>query len=211
MDEGPLTHRADRLQGGMHASSSRRNKTCIPLCKPVLPGAVSLHVQGEYGPFSESDVIHLAPTDEEREGRRKELIKRRDLARQAKKDAKRMSKKKARGEEPSGGETGTAKNEAKGAHKEDGDGVEAAKGGGDHKTGKRRRRSEKEACRGGDAGPRGSSGATAPQSSGVAGAAAQAVEDAKQSSAVYASLFGKKEVSNEHLFIATAGHRYNLG
>lgn len=78
----------------------------------------------------------------------------------------------------------------------------------ERKRKKKRRRAERAA----EAAAGAAGGASAgPNSSRVAGAAAKAVKKNKESSAVYASLFGTKKVSNEHLFIATAGHRYNLG
>lgn len=81
----------------------------------------------------------------------------------------------------------------------------------ERKRKKKRRRAERAAA---EAAAGAGGGASAgPNSSRVAGAAAaaKAVKKNKESSAVYASLFGTKKVSNEHLFIATAGHRYNLG
>lgn len=171
-------------------------------------------MQEEYGPFSGNDIIHLAPTDEEREGLRKELLAKRELARQAK-HAKKLSKKNARRDRAS---TTTASSSSTPANRTSdkktngdhvkGDGDESGHVSGEQRKGKRRKRDRGESATSGAGGALSVAGA---DSSRVAGAAAQAVEANKQSSAVYASLFGKKNVSNEHLFIATAGHRYNLG
>lgn len=95
----------------------------------------------------------------------------------------------------------------------EGEGAERAQGeedaAGERKRKKRKRRAEKEAAAAAVAAQGGAS--AGPNSSRVAGAAAEAVKKNKEGSKVYASLFGKKGVTNEHLFIATAAHRYNLG
>lgn len=76
----------------------------------------------------------------------------------------------------------------------------------EHKRKKRVKRAEKAVA------AAAAGGASAgPDAAKAASAAAQAVQQHKEKDAVYASLFGTKNVTNEHLFIATAGHRYNLG
>lgn len=172
--------------------------------------------QEEYGPFGESDIIHLAPTDEEREERRKALVASREAARKAK-AARKLAKKSARRDQSStiadassnaaqeGSRGPDMKASSDGMGGGDGKGKATEEVGSERKKGKRRRREESGEAVAATPVPSG------PESSRVAGAAAQAVEKSKQNSAVYASLFGKKKVSNEHLFIATAGHRYNLG
>lgn len=191
--------------------------------------------QEEYGPFTEEDVIPLAPTDEEREVAKRALLAKRERARAAK-SAKKALKKSARREKsvaaaaaaatsastsssssgalhasgsahPSLGDEANEGHAERGKGKREGEVQESAEHAAriEHKKNKRRKRAERGAAAV-------TGGASAgPDSARLAGAAAEAVQKNKESSAVYASLFGKKDVSNEHLFIATAGHRYNLG
>lgn len=177
--------------------------------------------QEEYGPFTEDDIVPLAPTDEERETLKRQLIAKRERAHLAKK----ASKKSARREKAAAAAAASASSfpspaagaapdrikptngVAGGEAAADGLHMEGKGGGdaGERKKSKKRRRAEREAAAA-------AGGASAgPDSSRVAGAAAEVVKKSKESSKVYASLFGKKDVSNENLFIATAGHRYNLG
>lgn len=181
-------------------------------------------------------MIPLAPTDEEREDLKKQLIKKRELARLAK-EAKKSSKKSARREKAattaaaksaSSHSAGAASTSAAGGPHASlhgkpsavgdetnekigrsgaGEEQETADDRNERRKNKKRRRAEREAAAAAATGHT----SAGPDSARVAGAAAQAVEKHKQNDAVYASLFGKKDVSNEHLFIATAGHRYNLG
>lgn len=163
-------------------------------------------LQEEYGPFTEADIVRLAPTDDEREARKKDLISKREKTRLEKRKKKTAKRDKATaaaaGEGPSLS-SAPSKAIAVASTSPRGDGHEGAM----HvDKGKKRRRVDKgggrETSKGGDAGGKGSSE--------VARAAAEAVKKNKEGSKSYASLFGKKEVSNEKLFIATAGHRYNL-
>ncbi|CAN0426355.1 unnamed protein product [Pylaiella littoralis] len=196
-------------------------------------------LQEEYGPFTEDDIVGLAPTDEEREVLTRKLIAKREQARLAKKSSKKSAKReKAAGAAAAAGSTratsssssslsskkGAASSGGAGADDYDVDGkpgapaggdareddAVAAAAGGERKRSKRRRRAaEKDAAKAAAAAANGAS--AGPDSARLASAAAAAVEKNKEGSKVYASLFGKKDVSNEHLFIATAGHRYNLG
>lgn len=186
-------------------------------------------LQEEYGPFTAEDVIPLAPTDEEREAATRALLAKRELARAAK-SAKKASKKSARREKsataaaissssssrrPASGDANVSLVQDKGESEQGGKGDGEMQGAAEHaarsehKRNKKRRKAERDAAAAA-AVERGGASA-GPESAKLAGAAAQAVQKNKESSAVYASLFGKKNVSNEHLFIATAGHRYNLG
>lgn len=92
---------------------------------------------------------------------------------------------------------------------EEGGAVADVAGGETKKSKRRRRAAEKDAAAAAAIAANGAS--AGPDSAKLADAAAEAVKKNKEGSKVYASLFGKKDVSNEHLFIATAGHRYNLG
>ncbi|CAM9112238.1 unnamed protein product, partial [Hapterophycus canaliculatus] len=187
-------------------------------------------LQEEYGPFTEDDVVRLAPTDEEREVVKRQLISKREQARLAKKASKKSAR---RGKEQAaptvavtalgaGAATSPSSSSPKnsatagGIIDADNDVKSSAKKGdgdassGERKKNKRRRRAaEKDAAVAAAIAAKGAS--AGPNSARLAGAAAEAVKKNKEESKVYASLFGKKDVSNEHLFIATAGHRYNLG
>eukprot|EP00904_Undaria_pinnatifida_P011047 jgi/Undpi1/7072/HiC_scaffold_22.g09546.m1 len=177
-------------------------------------------LQAEYGPFTESDIVHLAPTDEEREIMTRQLIAKREQERVAKKSSKKNARREkaaasvsaaaaAATSSSSPGKSGTKLDARKpSAVGDEGEGG-AEDAAGERKRKKRKRRAEKEAAAAAVAAQGGAS--AGPNSSRVAGAAAEAVKKNKEGSKVYASLFGKKGVSNEHLFIATAGHRYNLG
>eukprot|EP00752_Nemacystus_decipiens_P013813 g12263.t1 len=185
-------------------------------------------LQEEYGPFTEDDIVRLAPTDEEREVMTRQLIATREEAKKAKM-AKKASKKSARREKSAASAaTASPGNYPSGDVADDGgDGddrpgkpraeevtaraEEDGKGGQKKKTKRRKmqRAAEKDAAVAAAAAANGAS--AGPTSTKLANAAAEAVKKNKEDSKVYASLFGKKDVSNEHLFIATAGHRYNLG
>ncbi|CBJ28952.1 conserved unknown protein [Ectocarpus siliculosus] len=178
-------------------------------------------LQEEYGPFTEDDIVGLAPTDEERETRTRQLITKREKARLAKKSSKKSARRektaasakagatKSSSSPPSAG-AGVIGEQPSKPSASTGDEAQEDAAGGESKKGKKRRRAlEKEAA---SAAAVAANGASAgPNSARLAGAAAEAVKKNKEASKVYASLFGKKDVSNEHLFIATAGHRYNLG
>ncbi|CAM9132374.1 unnamed protein product [Scytosiphon promiscuus] len=186
-------------------------------------------LQEEYGPFTEDDVVRLAPTDEEREVMKRQLIARREQARLAKKSSKKSARREkdkaaatvrvtaaGAGASASPSSPQSTKRSAIGVAAADdaatpittkGEGEESR---GERKKNKRRRRAaEKDAALAAAIAANGAS--AGPDSARLAGAAAEAVKKNKEDSKVYASLFGKKDVSNEHLFIATAGHRYNLG
>ena len=188
--------------------------------------------QEEYGPFTEADIIRLAPTDDEREARKKALISKREkvrLAKKAKKSARRDKASTASAERETSSSPSLSKYGAVSSLTDAGDGKtvsgipgqcigksvripgsEASKS----TSSRKRRKINKEALARTGAGGGTSEGhigaSTGQGSSGVARAAAEVVKKNKEQSKSYASLFGKKDVSNETLFIATAGHRYNL-
>ncbi|CAM9868016.1 unnamed protein product [Laminaria digitata] len=189
-------------------------------------------LQAEYGPFAESDIVRLAPTDEERETMTRQLIAKREQARLKKKSSKKSARREKAATAAAAAAATTSSSSSSSSRKSantlpsaavagKGGGVEPSAAGagggaegdedaaGERKRKKRKRRAEKEAAAAAVAAQGGAS--AGPNSSRVAGAAAEAVKKNKEGSKVYASLFGKKGVSNEHLFIATAGHRYNLG
>lgn len=171
-----------------------------------------MYSQEEYGPFKEDDVVRLAPTDEERETLIRQLIAKREQARLRKRKCKRSDRRTkdaaavAASSHTSPGDTlnpDTPRCEKEDTHRRE---VDADR---ERKNGKKRKRKEKAGAAAAAAAAGGAS--AGPDSSKVADAAAAAVQKNKEGSKVYASLFGTKNVSNEHLFIATAGHRYNLG
>lgn len=185
--------------------------------------AILVAIQEEYGPFTEDDIVRLAPTDEEREVLTRQLIAKREEARLAKKASK-SSKKSARREKFAVASAATPssssppKPSTSGGVADDRKPNAAAAVAGEDVAGeekkiskrrKRERAAEKDLAAAAAAAANGAS--AGPNSARLADAAAEAVKKTKEESKVYASLFGKKNVSNEHLFIATAGHRYNLG
>lgn len=214
----------------IYASSSTALTLTMDGCRAKLAVLnLSVGCQEEYGPFTEDDIVRLAPADEEREVLTRQLIAKREEERLAKKASK-ASKKSARREKeksassasaamtssssnpkPSGrvDDDGRKPGAAAAPAEEDGAGS-CGGGGGEKKRSKRRKRAaEKDAAVAAAVAANGAS--AGPTSAKLADAAAEAVKKNKEDSKVYASLFGKKGVSNEHLFIATAGHRYNLG
>ncbi|CAN0218283.1 unnamed protein product, partial [Ectocarpus sp. 13 AM-2016] len=115
-------------------------------------------LQEEYGPFTEDDIVGLAPTDEERETRTRQLIAKREKARLAKKSSKKSARRekaaasakagatKPSSSPPSAGASMVGGQPSKPSASTGDDAQEDAAGGESKKGKKRRRALEKEAA-----------------------------------------------------------------